>query len=317
MELSKRSAALAVGILVFSWPSPAARAASEAEPVGGLRAALEQSTGEKELRARLQAVAKDLGAKLGEQPARKGRRSFELTLATPVSARDLAAAMGWERPYAISGDVEQTSWSLDLWTGDIDDRYGPRIAVHAPHVGKWAVEPRMEKRPEGDLPRVSAGAAPAYDLQTYEGRVVALGIEWWSAGWQQPESIPIPGGPRPPRSAGSRTELRGWIEQHKGYGAPDYAESELPDMRVFVAWNIPTSGINTTYSWVYCLQESGWLLFAASQFQPHQDQVHRAEIDDAKREVRSLGPPRWTTECRFAIVSGRSPRWNRSTIDSA
>ncbi|MEO8505523.1 MAG: hypothetical protein ABI609_16630 [Acidobacteriota bacterium] len=289
MELSRRTVAIAVAALGLWRPLASTAAAAPNDPLRGFRTALEGSTTEQELRSTLQSVAKKLGARLSEQPARAGRRSFDLTLAAPIPARALVAAMGWKRPYAMSGDVEQTSWSLALWTGDLDDRYGPKIAVHAPHVGKWAVEPQLEKRPDGELPKLSAGPSPAYDLNSYEGRVVALEIEWWDAGWQQLESVPIPAGPGPPQAAGSRTEIRGWIDAHKGYGAPQYAESELPDMRVFVAWNIPTSGMNSTDSWVYCLHESGWQLIAASRFQPQQDQIHRVEIDDAKREVRFVG----------------------------
>jgi len=150
--------------------------AAAPDPLLALRRAIEQSPDEGALRARLKALAPVVGFELSEQPAREGRQSFTLTLAAPLPSRRLSEAFGWPRSYAISGDVHQISWSLLLSSGDIDDRYNPRIGAHAPHVGAWAVEPSLDGRPPGDLPALVSGASPAYDLAVYRANVTALEI---------------------------------------------------------------------------------------------------------------------------------------------
>jgi len=61
-------------------------------------------------------------------------------------------------------------------------------------------------------------------------------------------------------------------------------------MRVFAAWNIPTSGFNGTDFWVYCLQENmGWSLLVSSRFTPPEDQAHSVEVDPEHHELRFLG----------------------------
>ena len=79
-----------------------------------------------------------------------------------------------------------------------------------------------------------------------------------------------------PRSAAKVDEIEAWVELHKGLGSPDFLEAHVRDLHVFAAWNIPTSGLNTTYYWVYCRRGGAWTLLKASSFQPAEDQTRYA-----------------------------------------
>ena len=61
---------------------------------------------------------------------------------------------------------------------------GPRIAVQYPHVGAWAFMATLDDRPAGDLPKLTTGASPAYDLTVYPSQVTEIEIEPWSPDWQ-------------------------------------------------------------------------------------------------------------------------------------
>ncbi len=281
------AAAGALALLELALPVPSFAAGAEA--FVRLRQALDRATDEASLRRELETLAPVLGAKLEEQPGREERTSFSLRLASPLAARTVIAGLSLSRPYATSGDVHQEEWELSSWTTDIDDRWGPRIAVHTPHLGHWAVEPKLAGRPAGELPKLTAGASPAYDLALYDAEVVGLDIELWSDEWQVAEHADLPDTPTAPKSALSRSQIRAWLERHKGYGAPDTAEVELADMRVFVAWNIPWSGRSTTDFWIYCLQDSGWLLLEESTFEPDGELAATAKFDATAHEVRFLG----------------------------
>jgi hypothetical protein len=279
------AAASALTLLAVLLPVPSLGAGADA--LVGLRQALDRVKNEGALRKELVRLAPSLGAELDEQEAREGRRQFTLRLAKPLPARSVIAALNLARPYAVSGDPHQESWEIGLWTVDIDDRYGPKIGTHAPHLGAWAVEVNLVDRPQGEMPKLTAGPAPAYDLTVLDAEVAEFQIELWSD-WQQLERIETADTPTAPKSALGREEIRAWLERHKGYGAPLEAQAERNDMRVFVAWNIPWSGRNETSFWIYCLQDSGWLLETESTFQPSHDQAHRAVFDDASAEVRFL-----------------------------
>ncbi len=249
-----------------------------------LRAALQGTMDDASLRARLRSLAPALAARLSEQAGRENHTVFDLELAAPLPARAVVAAFGLSRPYAVAGDAHQEDWTVGLWVADLESRWSSGIAVHTPHIGAWAVEMKLAGRPAGPLPRIVAGSSPAYDLETVEAAVVALRVERWSSDWQQPEHLESPSGPRPPQSADSRAVLRSWIDRHKGYGAPSYAEDATDIAHVFVAWNIPWSGRNTTDYWIYCLQESGWSLLTSATFQPR-NLADRAVFDRAAGEV--------------------------------
>lgn len=94
----------------------------------------------------------------------------------PIDAKAFIQVFGWARPYAISHDVHQESWHVDVWTKDLKDAYGPRIACRAPLVGVWSIDVQLADRPEGDLPGISCGASPAYDLARYSGNVIGFEV---------------------------------------------------------------------------------------------------------------------------------------------
>ncbi len=82
-------------------------------------------------------------------------------------ARDTKAALakwGWTQVYAVSGDVHQTTFEIRQRTGALSK---DRIATIDPHGGRWAMRVTLTKRPEGPLPKLVAGASPAYDLPGY------------------------------------------------------------------------------------------------------------------------------------------------------
>jgi hypothetical protein len=106
-----------------------------------------------------------------------GARGYQyavLTFPEPIPAGTLCEAMGWARPYALSGDVEQRRWQIRLWVADLADPYGQRIHTRTPEIGPWSVTAWLAGRPAGSLPGVAAGASPAYDLATYPASVTMI-----------------------------------------------------------------------------------------------------------------------------------------------
>lgn len=284
--------AVALALLAFA-PAPGRAADDTGKAMTELRAALEQQHDEASLRPPLRPLALQLGGSFSEREAREGRRAFRITLIDPIPARRLIAAMGWERPYAVAGDTHQNVWSLRLWTGDVDDRSGARIATHTPHVGAWAVDASLAGRPKGELSRLSSGGSPAYDLlRGDDTSVVSILIEPWSEGSQAADRMKEPQGDAAPTFVLDKKQIEDWLEKNKALGYPRYFDSEgaAPDMRVLAAWNIPYSGLNWTDFWVYCLAPtSGWTLLESGYFRPLEDQAHGAVLDEATAEVRFLG----------------------------
>lgn len=124
----------------------------------------------------LRAAATALGLASAEQTV-YGAQSHPyavLTFPEPIPASALCEAMGWARPYALSGDVEQRRWHIQLWAGDLADPYAQRIATRRPEVGPWVLTAWLAGRPAGPLPGVVAGASPAYDLATHPASVATL-----------------------------------------------------------------------------------------------------------------------------------------------
>lgn len=94
-----------------------------------------------------------------------------------------------------------------------------------------------------------------------------------------------------PRTAAAVEEIKDWMEANRVFGYPSYLEADLPGLRrLFVIWNIPTSGLNVTDYWIYCRRSGAWTLLEASQFQPAEDQTHYAAVDSFDLEVRFFGP---------------------------
>lgn len=96
---------------------------------------------------------------------------FGIKLDPPVDAATLARQFTWEAPQAVSGDVHQKSFSVQLSKGEVEGSKGKRIATEFPRFGPFRVEARLVARPEGKPPKISAGASPAYDLASYKGDV--------------------------------------------------------------------------------------------------------------------------------------------------
>ena len=124
----------------------------------------------------LSAAASALGLSAAEQQVfgPQPYRYATLTFSSPIPAGTLGEAMGWARPFALSGDVSQRSWHIRLWAADLADPYGPRIHAVLPSLGVWSVTAWLTGRPAGQLPGVAAGASPAYDLTTYLASVTTL-----------------------------------------------------------------------------------------------------------------------------------------------
>lgn len=124
----------------------------------------------------LGAAASALGLSAAEQTV-YGTPSYKyavLTLPAPIPAGPLCEALDWARPYALSGDVEQRRWHIQLWVADLADPYGQRIHTRRPEVGAWSVTAWLAGRPAGPLPGVAAGASLAYDLATYPASVTVI-----------------------------------------------------------------------------------------------------------------------------------------------
>ena len=94
----------------------------------------------------------------------------------PIDARALCEAWGIARPVAVSGDVHQRRWQVLLAGEDLGDPYQRRIAARTFATGRWDVHLHLAARPSGDLPRVVAGASPAYDVLERAGQIRRLEV---------------------------------------------------------------------------------------------------------------------------------------------
>jgi hypothetical protein len=147
-----------------------------------LKGAIQQTSTLQELKAAIEALAPELGLTYAEQQVfgRDSYRYATITFATPIPAQACCEALGWDRPYALSGDVHQTRWQIQLWVSDLADPYGPRIHTRAPQLGAWALITQLTSRPQGELPAVSAGASPAYDLHVYAANIESIEVCAWA-----------------------------------------------------------------------------------------------------------------------------------------
>lgn len=104
------------------------------------------------------------------------RHGWMLIFQEPIDAAVLAREFGWTRPYAISGDVHQRSWEIEIFVTDLTDPYNRRISTAQPRVGPWLVRASLVGRPEGPVPALVSGASPAYDLTRYAAKVSRVGF---------------------------------------------------------------------------------------------------------------------------------------------
>ncbi len=124
------------------------------------------------------AVAVGAPSKIKATETEQSDHSKTLDLAVP--ARDAAwFVRTWKlaRPYAVAIDVHQHSWIVELFGQKVDDPYNDRIALVPITYGGWTVRLRLAGRPAGSLPKLVAGASPAYDLTHYQAQVVGITIE--------------------------------------------------------------------------------------------------------------------------------------------
>jgi hypothetical protein len=131
----------------------------------------------REAKLLIAAVAPALGIKLSEDLYLDVEREYDFSFARPISTQEFCQAMGWSRPYAVSPDVHQETWSIRLWKEDLADFHEPRIVTDFPRLGKWLVDVRLQGRPEGQLPNLSSGASPAYDLWRYKAEVASVRVK--------------------------------------------------------------------------------------------------------------------------------------------
>jgi hypothetical protein len=143
-----------------------------------LKGAIAQARTLPDIKAAIEALAPMLGVAYSEHAVfgRDPYRYATISLAQPIPARACCEALGWERPYALSTDVHQTRWQIQLWVEDLEDPYGPRIHTRLPTLGAWAVLAQLNDRPAGALPPVQAGASPAYDLALYDAAISAIEV---------------------------------------------------------------------------------------------------------------------------------------------
>ena len=111
-------------------------------------------------------ITVDIGA-VFERGSSTSGPVFRVRFARPIPAVTVCRAFGWRRPYAWSGDVHMQSWHIGVWKFDVTPLFGkggdPHIAVRAPRLGRWQIEPRLVRWPRGRS-SVSCGASPAYDM---------------------------------------------------------------------------------------------------------------------------------------------------------
>ncbi len=115
--------------------------------------------------------------RFGGRVLRSPLPSVTLRLASGVDAVGLADAWGIEAPIAVSGDVHQATWRIAMRGRALPDLGTRLIEVEDIVIGSWAVTALLQGRPRGDLPGVSAGASPVYDLRERGGMVRAIFVE--------------------------------------------------------------------------------------------------------------------------------------------
>jgi hypothetical protein len=73
----------------------------------------------------------------------------------------------------VSGDVHQQQFEIGHSTGTIEPG---RIGSEDPTSGRWAIRVTLVARPAGELPKLVAGASPAYPLPRYPSSFDQLDI---------------------------------------------------------------------------------------------------------------------------------------------
>jgi hypothetical protein len=89
---------------------------------------------------------------------------LDVAVTAAVTAEQFARWLLLDEAYLVSSDAHQASWAIQVKVGDLDDPYQTRIHVTRPVVGPWELLIRVDGRPDGPLPRIVAGASPAYPV---------------------------------------------------------------------------------------------------------------------------------------------------------
>ena len=89
---------------------------------------------------------------------------LDVAVTAAVTAEQFARWLLLDEAYLVSSDAHQASWAIQVKVGDLDDPYQARIHVTRPVVGPWELLIRVDGRPDGPLPRIVAGASPAYPV---------------------------------------------------------------------------------------------------------------------------------------------------------
>lgn len=97
--------------------------------------------------------------------------SVRLTPAGGVDARSLCRSWKVPRPVALSADVHQTRWEIQVGGAELPDPHQRRIASAPLVIGCWEVRIHLAGRPTGPLPALVSGASPAYDVVERGGLV--------------------------------------------------------------------------------------------------------------------------------------------------
>jgi hypothetical protein len=99
----------------------------------------------------------------GIQPTDGETLGFSFT--PPIDAKKLAKLLRIKGElFIVSGDVHQRSWELRVGGGRVPDPHNQRIATDMPTFGSWKLDIGISERPGGPLPKLVAGASPAYPL---------------------------------------------------------------------------------------------------------------------------------------------------------
>jgi len=103
------------------------------------------------------------------------KKSVLLELSPKRNALTSAQELGWQRVYAVSGDVHQEFWRILCWEEDLVNSHGTnRIVTNWPSLGIWRVDAQLDARPAGDIPETISGASPAYDLKIFSAALESM-----------------------------------------------------------------------------------------------------------------------------------------------
>lgn len=64
----------------------------------------------------------------------------------------------------------------------------------------------------------------------------------------------------PPFELPTTDAIRDWVVAHKGFGTPGWKEVAADSRRLFVIWNLPTSGLDINHVYTYRERDGRWML---------------------------------------------------------